>query len=940
MTNLATFLGADIGVLGLHSRNRQTYFPFIFILLFGFFVANVCSATNNKLITVLSDGPRISSSSPVPPPANYCDSEIYQCINISGVGYLKKLDMSTNPMTYSTVASFSGVALNAMGYNSIDGKFYAVNTNTKKLVSITTAGVMTDLNTILPISPNCGDIDTLGNYYFKSGSSSTIYKINLNVQPYTITSFTTSTVFYGADMAFNPYTNRWYAMRNNIMSTLNPTNNTVTNQTITGLISTAGDYGANWFASDGFYYVSRNTTGTIYKVNLATNTAVIAGLAQITSSNDGARCPTAPMVLFPPVANDNAVTIQEDASATIPNIVANDTDVDGTVVMSTIDLDPNTVGQQTSITTAAGAWSVNTSTGVVSFVPVANYNGNATTTYTVQDNTGRLSNAAVLTVVVVSVNDVPIANNNSISGQEDQVVVLTDVDGNDVDIDGSVLASTIDLDVLAEGIQHSKTTNHGTYVVNTTTGDVTFTPVAHWNGTTTLNYTIQDNQGATSYSATLTVTLSAVNDPPIITADLASVNEDAVYVNLSQITNNDFEPEAEQIVKSTIDLDPGTAGQQTTRTTIAGNWSVNLTDGTVTFNPADNYFGTAQITYTVQDINGNVSAPGDIIVTVNPVNDVPIAIANSVTSGMNELATITDITLNDYDVEDGLLVSSIDLDPNTAGQQTSITTVHGTWNVNTLSGNVTFMPNTNYLGTTSIQYTIKDTNGATSNLAALNATIIVLNHDPVANDNTVTGNEDAVYINIPNIQDNDTDEDGDEELLTNSIDLDTLASGQQTSITTAEGSWSVDTGTGTVTFVPVTNYNGTALAYYRIKDDNNAWSNVATLTVNVQAVNDLPWAIKDSTFTNSNITVALMNIAANDYDLETSVVHSTIDMDTLTAGIQSSITNAFGSWTYNTAQQRVLFVPASNFQGMAYAYYTIADTQGGRSLPGMLQVEV
>jgi ASPIC and UnbV/FG-GAP-like repeat/Bacterial Ig domain/Secretion system C-terminal sorting domain/Domain of unknown function DUF11 len=873
-------------------------------------------------------------------PNNYCTSEIYQCINISGVGYLKMLDISTNPMSYSTVASYSGVALNSMGYNTVDGKFYAVNTNNKHLVSITTAGVLTDLNVTLPISPNCGDIDTLGNFYFKSGSASTIYKINLNNTNYTVTSFNTAVVFYGADMAFNPYTNRWYAVRNNIMSILNPTNNTVTNVTVSGLLSTAGDYGANWFASDGYYYVSRNASGTIYKINLSNNTAAVAGLAQITNSNDGARCPMAAMVLFPPVAGNNAVTVQEDNSATIPNIVADDTDVDGTVVMSTIDLDPNTVGQQTSITTSAGTWSVNTSTGVVSFVPVANYNGNATITYTVQDNTGRLSNEGLLTVVVNSVNDVPVANNNSISGQEDQVIVLTVIDGNDVDLDGTVITSTIDLDVLTAGIQSTKTTNHGTFVLNTSSGDVTFTPVANWYGTTTLNYTIQDNQGAQSYNGTLSVTLTAINDGPIITADATTGNEDAPFINLSQITNNDVEPEAEQIVKATIDLDPYTVGQQTTKTNAAGSWSVNLTDGTVTFVPASNFYGLAQLAYTVADINGNVSAPGFLNITVNEINDGPLAQSNSVTSGVNELATLPDITLNDYDAEDELDVSTIDLDPNTAGQQTTRTTIHGTWTANTTSGAVTFMPITNYLGTTSIQYTIKDLDGVTSNVVALTATIILLNQAPHANNDVVTGLEDAVYINIPNVQNNDTDPDGNSQILTSSIDLDTLASGQQTSIQNSFGSWSVDTGTGTVTYHPATNFYGVANAYYKIKDINNAWSNVGTLTINVTAVNDAPWATKDSTVTNANITVALDNILANDWDLESSLDAATVDLDTISSGLQTSFSNSFGTWTYNSGTQVVYYAPTVDYVGMAYAYYKVNDTGGATSRSAMLQVEV
>jgi uncharacterized repeat protein (TIGR01451 family) len=875
-----------------------------------------------------------------PLPNNFCTSEIYQCINSGGVAYLKMLDISTNPMTYATVASFNGIALNAMGYNTVDGKFYAVNTNNKHLVSITTAGVLTDLNVTLPISPNCGDVDTLGNFYFKSGSASTIYKINLNNTNYTVTSFSTSPIFYGADMAFNPYTNRWYAVRNNIMSILNPINNTVTNVTITGLLATAGDYGANWFASDGFYYVSRNATGTIYKINLSSNTAAVAGLAQVTSSNDGARCSMAPMVLFPPVAGNNSVTIQEDNTATIPNIVADDTDVDGTIVMSTIDLDPSTIGQQTSITTSDGSWSVNLATGVVTFIPTTNFNGNATITYTVEDNSGKLSNIAVLTVVVISVNDVPIAMNDSIVGLEDQIQILEAIHANDIDVDGYVVISSIDLDVLTPGDQHTKTTNHGTFTLDIQTGNVTFVPILNWFGLTSLHYTIRDELGAQSYYGKLVVQLEPVNDPPIVVGDFSQGNEDATFINISQITNNDVDPENDLILKSTIDLDPLVIGQQTSVITISGQWSVNIQDGTVTLLPASNFSGLAQIMYTVQDVYGATSLAGNVSVNVIEINDVPIAQSNSVVSYLNELAIIPDISLNDYDVEDGLDVGTIDLNPNEPGQQTTQTTIHGFWSVNLFSGDVSFMPNNNYLGTTSIQYTIMDVHGATSNVAALNVTVVLANAAPVALNDEAIGLEDAVFINLPNVQNNDYDPDGDQQIVVSSIDLDTLASGQQTSITNSYGSWSVDTGTGTVTYIPATNFNGMAYAHYKIKDVHNFWSNSATLIVQVQAVNDAPWAGNDSTVTNANITVPLNDILENDWDLETFVDPLTVDLDSVALGFQYIVNNDFGSWTYNPNTSTIFFAPLFDFEGMAYAHYRVSDTEGGTSLAGQLQVQV
>lgn len=878
---------------------------------------------------------------PTPLLADYCIADVYHCVNTGGVAYLRILNINANPISFTTVASFPGLTLNSMGYNMKDGNFYAISTHNRHLYKITPTGEITDLNVILPLNTAGADIDTAGYYYTIPPGKNYYYKINLNNPSYPLSSISFSGSFTSNDIAYSPYTNTLYGVNNNVIYKLNLSNNQSTNVISLSLpLLFGGGYGACWTGSDGFFYASNENSGNIYKINVSTNSAQVIGSATQSSSNDGAHCSMAPIEVFPPVANNDAITIQEDNTGTFANITSNDTDADGNVVVSSIDLNTTLAGQQTSATTAQGSWSVNLSTGSVTFLPTANFNGTATLTYTVNDNFSTISNIATLTVTVTAVNDAPVANNDVVSGLEDETVVLTNIAANDTDVDGTVLISTIDLDVLTAGIQTSKTTNHGTYVLNTANGNVTFTPVMNWFGTTNLNYTIADNTGSRSNSGMLTVTLSPVNDAPIITTDIATGNEDAPFINVSQITNNDVDPEAETIVKSTIDIDPSTPGQQTTRTTAAGNWSVNLTDGTVTLIPAANYFGTATIQYTVADINGTFAIPGNIIISINEINDAPFAQANSLSSTVNTMATLPNITLNDSDAENELDITTLDLDPLTNGQQLTLTTIHGVWTANTTNGNVTFMPIRNYVGTTSIQYTISDLDGAVSNAAALTVTVISYNIAPVAVNNNATGLEDANYINIANVQNNDTDADGNIQIVVSSIDLDTLTSGQQINITNNFGNWSVDTTTGTVSYTPKANFVGMALAYYKIKDVFDDWSNVATLSVDVLPVNDAPWAVADSNATNANITLIIPDITLNDTDNETSVDPATVDLDLTQAGIQTSYTNSYGIWSYNTNSHVVYYSPANNFTGLANTYYKIKDTDGAESLPGKISVFV
>jgi hypothetical protein len=54
------------------------------------------------------------------------------------------------------------------------------------------------------------------------------------------------------------------------------------------------------------------------------------------------------------------------------NVSANDTDIDGSIDVATVDLDPNTKGVQTSLKTTDGKWNV-TDLGIVTFVPALNF---------------------------------------------------------------------------------------------------------------------------------------------------------------------------------------------------------------------------------------------------------------------------------------------------------------------------------------------------------------------------------------------------------------------------------------------------------------------------------------------------------------------------------------------------------------------------------------
>ncbi len=196
----------------------------------------------------------------------------------------------------------------------------------------------------------------------------------------------------------------------------------------------------------------------------------------------------------PPTANDESVGTDEDTAVTI-DVLANDTDSDGT-------LDPSTV----TVTggPSHGSTSVNTSTGEITYTPDPNYHGTDSFTYTVDDDDGSTSNEATVTISVADVNDPPTANDESVGTDEDTAVTI-DVLANDTDSDGTLDPSTVTV---------TGGPSHGSTSVNTSTGEITYTPDPNYHGTDSFTYTVDDDDGSTSNEATVTISVADVNDPP------------------------------------------------------------------------------------------------------------------------------------------------------------------------------------------------------------------------------------------------------------------------------------------------------------------------------------------------------------------------------------------------------------------------------------------
>ena len=510
----------------------------------------------------------------------------------------------------------------------------------------------------------------------------------------------------------------------------------------------------------------------------------------------------------PPVVSDKTVSTNENTPISASVIGGGDSDPDGTAL---------TVNTTPVVGPSHGVLVLN-SDGTYIYTPNANYSGTEIITFQVCDAGTPLPSACItktLTITVNPVNDPPVATNDTGSTDEDTPVTIT-VTSNDTDVDGTIDASTVDLDPATPGIQNTFTNTSGSWSVNAS-GAVTFTPASDFTGSATLNYTVNDNNGATSNTGTLTVTVNPVNDPPVATNDTGSTDEDTPVT--ITVTSNDTDVDG-TIDASTVDLDPATPGIQNTFTNTSGSWSVNAS-GAVTFTPASNFSGSATLNYTVNDNNGATSNTGTLTITVNPVNDAPVAAddSNVTTEGVPVSGSVS---LNDSDV-DGTLVYNV----------TPISgPAHGTITI-TSDGKYTYTPENGFAGTDVIEIQVCD-NGTPSLCTSEKLSIEV---KPSAVVNPVTENDSITVSEGQNIVlgilNNDLK--GSADIDAGSIDLDPSVPGVQSVLTIpGKGTASVDA-SGILHFEPEPGFTGTIEFNYSISDVKGNLSNTAKVIILVES---------------------------------------------------------------------------------------------------------
>ncbi|GGG05039.1 hypothetical protein GCM10010924_37030 [Rhizobium wenxiniae] len=579
-------------------------------------------------------------------------------------------------------------------------------------------------------------------------------------------------------------------------------------------------------------------TAPVYRPVADSSAAVTLTMTTNDRGNSGAggelaATSTAMIMIAPvndaPVATDQRITTPED------------TPVAGSIAASDVDGDPLTYAVTTQ--PANGRVTINAS-GTYLYTPGMDFNGTDSFTVTISDGQGGTTTATV-TIDVSPVNDAPIGSDGSITVTEDvaypgQLPAATDPEG-----------SAVTYGVGSQPL-------HGTLTVNPN-GSYTYTPAANYNGTDSFTYTVSDGTATSTY--TIAITVTAVNDAPIGSGASISLNEDTPFDGqLPAATDAEGDEVAYELIAGTTN----------------GTVVVN-DDGSYRYVPNANYNGPDSFTFRVTD--GTNFNTYTVNITVNPVNDAPIAADQTVTID------------EDTPIINGTLPAATDAENNPITYSAGSQPQHGTLVVNA-NGTYTYRPAANYNGTDTFTYTVSD--GAASNTYTITIIIDPVNDAPVASNTAISVTEDEPYDGqLPPA----TDAEGDDVTYS-------LATGP------TNGTINLNDD-GSYTYTPNLDYNGPDTFTYTVSDGNGG-SNTYTVTITVGPENDPPVAGDAAVSTNE----------------DTPIVNGTLPQATdpenqeVTYGLGRGVLN--GTVTVNP-DGTYSYIPAVNFNGTDSFTYTVSD---------------
>ena len=408
---------------------------------------------------------------------------------------------------------------------------------------------------------------------------------------------------------------------------------------VTYNVSKAGSYGTLYVKSSGEYCyvptaasinaVSANTSDTFtVSVTDGNLTDEATYTVNITAANDKP-------ILTAPAADSYTDTSAADTFSNSTGSYSA-SDAEGTVLSYGITSGTSgstTIGGVTYNVSKAGSYGTLyvKSSGEYCYVPTAAtinaISADKSDSFTVNATDGSLTDEATYTVNITAANDKPILTAPAADSYTDTsaadtfsnstgTFTATDAEGTILTygITGGTSGSTTIGGVI---YNVSKAGSYGTLYVKSS-GEYCYVPTAAAinaiSANTSDTFTVSATDGSLTDEATYTVNITAVNDKPIAINNTYTINEDTAIIN-ADLSSYVYDIENDTLTYILV-----------SDSTSHGKFTFN-TDGSCTYIPDENWFGTETFTWHVEETNTVDKYKSNTVTTtikVDPVNDTPV----------------------------------------------------------------------------------------------------------------------------------------------------------------------------------------------------------------------------------------------------------------------------------------------------------------------------
>ena len=287
---------------------------------------------------------------------------------------------------------------------------------------------------------------------------------------------------------------------------------------------------------------------------------------------------------LPPLTAPDSATVDEGGTVNI-NVLANDTARDNPINAASVTVVTSPIN---------GTVTVNSS-GVIQYI----HNGSETTadsfTYRVSDTAGLTSATTTVSLVVVPVNEPPVAVNDSKSIASN-IQAIIDLAANDFDVDDGLDLS---------GIVIGTAPVRGTLTIHND-GTVTYVHDGSESVQDTFTYRIKDKSGALSNEATVSLSIELINQPPIANPDSATMSTPGGQIVID-LAANDSDPDGGLNLGSIVIKTPPTNGSVSV-----------IGDGTIRYTHNGGSSTTDSFTYQIRDFAGLLSNEASVSINVVP----------------------------------------------------------------------------------------------------------------------------------------------------------------------------------------------------------------------------------------------------------------------------------------------------------------------------------